>query len=463
MRNRIRLPIVLKNAQFPSETSGFRLANGVFKNISTIIRKTYQVETDQIPERFHQRLIIALSHDEVSIESDKFVGDIAKDGDYQINWQDFLYFPLAKAEVQVQVTPFDASNDNCAVCNEYAQLDLDDDSFYPDLDEGEEATLDVFANDSICCAPITAEIVYTNSTYVESASIDEETGILTVLIKDPAPDGTGVKLVTYRVTCPNGQYDDADVYGSVNGSEEICQPVGAFTLDGGITDTTAFVEWLPSASAVTAYLWSLYLANDLGTPVQTGDTTDTFIALEDLLPGTDYVLSVTVDCAYSESNSVSDSVEFATESIGNSCGVFKMTNDGFPSPATVAASYMDCNGIIQHVFVGTTMSRCMMMDSPGVPTYLVIHPGGSWVYIGVCGESVAVELTHGSSEELACSGIPSTYYVAAPYADIEPGVYVYTDEEMTTLIPASGFLKNSSGIIYFLSAGLVGATTGTAC
>ena len=56
-KNRIRLPFYLSRPQFPDEKNIFRLANGVAKVQSIVIRKVYEGETDYLTEDQHQRLL----------------------------------------------------------------------------------------------------------------------------------------------------------------------------------------------------------------------------------------------------------------------------------------------------------------------------------------------------------------------------------------------------------------------
>src|ERR1700749_4669286 len=96
--NRIRLPFKLHKPQFLEDANRYRKANGVTVTLSVVVRKVYEGLTDSIPEKLHERLKIALVHDSVQVEGDKYVGVITQEGDYQIEWQDFLSYPLAQGK-----------------------------------------------------------------------------------------------------------------------------------------------------------------------------------------------------------------------------------------------------------------------------------------------------------------------------------------------------------------------------
>jgi len=142
------------------------------------------METDWFPEQWHQQLKVALAHDEIRIEGERYLGDISQEGDYQIEWQDSpLRYPTAKAGVKVQVTPFDATNSNCVSCIDALQLSVADDElqglYGEPLQEDEDYAIDAAENDEICCYPAVFSLVSFNTDYLDAASIDPATGEFT--------------------------------------------------------------------------------------------------------------------------------------------------------------------------------------------------------------------------------------------------------------------------------------------
>lgn len=380
MKNRIRLPIYIKQAQFPTEANRFRLSNGETKTLSVTIRKTYQLETDYLNEKIHQRLVVALNHDDVTIEGDRYLGSVAMDGDYQIEYPDFLDYPLGKGSGRLEVTPFDATNDNCQTCEEAMQLSLADDTFPEPLEEGSSNEIGVFENDSICCSPITAGITSFNTGYVASAAIDADTGVVTVVLKDPAPSGVNVLLATYRVTCSDGAYDEADIYGTVEGSIESCEPASDIVVVATELDT-AELSWSPSPSTPEAYGWQLFECDNPGVTIQSGTTVTTGVSLSSLTPGTCYHLVIWAICDES-GNITSDTIaiDFSTDQDLPGCGKFLLTNNLYPDEPTSTASYMDCGGTIRQIIVKTTRIVCMMMGIDLQPTYFVVEDGANITY-----------------------------------------------------------------------------------
>jgi hypothetical protein len=378
--NRARLPFYITRPQFPEERNSFRLANGRTKVQSVIVRKVWEGEVDWLPTVIHERLKIALAHDTVTFEGFHYLTGVgmAAEGDYEIGWQQtMLDYPLAKALFKAEVTPYNYTNDNCQTCEEASQLSLEDDTItglYDSLDEGSTTEYNVFANDSICCKPITAEIVYINSLYLDDVSIDSGSGIAEVTLNATTPSGTNVKLFTYRVTCPNGSYDDADVYANISGSEETCMAPG--TLDpGSVSSTGATPNWfdLPSPEPGT-YNYNLYLSSDLFNPIDSGNTNQTSVNYTDLTPGTCYTFFVQSVC---EGGGTSEfiSIEFCTAEAETSCGLYKVGfNDGTGLRGTwTTVTYMNCTGeeASTPVFNMSVKFVCALETAPSDPVDIV--------------------------------------------------------------------------------------------
>lgn len=375
--NRVRLPLYLKNAQFPTEANRFRLSNGTSKTLSVTVKKSYDLITDYLSDSFHQKLVVALNHDTVNIEGDRYIGGATVDGEYEIAAVDFLDYPLRQASVKLQVTPFDMTNDNCQTCEQASQLSLVDDEA-GEINEGEAINTDVFANDNICCFPITAEIVSFASGYLDSATIDAATGIATLTAKDPANTVGRIILATYRVTCPDGSYDEADIYGNVTGSGAECeQPAGGGvdTMSAPPPPFTVDMEWItPAVDPVLGYEWQLYEMQTPGVPVQTGTSADKTVILTGLAAGTDYGFYVRSIC---DPDVYSPYTEYLFTTPGggeNTCGSYTISaDDSTLGSSSHYYSFMDCAGnIVTHGIINlTTKVECMLMDEFNIPIYFV--------------------------------------------------------------------------------------------
>jgi hypothetical protein len=84
--NRVCLPLYLKNPQFPQKQTVYEKRNGQRRLLSAAISKEWEIETDYLSEGVHEKLIIALSHDEVYINGRL----VTKTGDYSIDYGSIL-------------------------------------------------------------------------------------------------------------------------------------------------------------------------------------------------------------------------------------------------------------------------------------------------------------------------------------------------------------------------------------
>lgn len=386
-RNRVRLPFYLSRPQFPAERNVFRKADGSTHVLSTVIRNTYEGKTDQLPKEWHQRLIIALSHRDVTIEDNRFLSGVVLDGDYTIDWQEFLDYPVAQANFSIQTTPFNASSDNCTSCEEISQLSLVDD--FTDEIWGEGTTHEypdiITANDNICCFPYTIELMSYNTLYFDSVTIDAA-GVLTAIVKAQVPPINNVLIATYRVTCENGGYDEANVYGNLDGTGTDCiQPTG---LDVELNDdngSLADVTWdVITPAPAGGYDWALYECEDIYTVIQSGNTADEEVDLTSLTPGQCYIFVVVTNCG-GGSLSAQSTIQFTTPVTGTAtCGRFQITF--FGTFATI--DYVNCSGdLIHEELTGSQIIyRCMLM-SAGTTTPVLFQSFGGGVtnvYDGPC-------------------------------------------------------------------------------
>lgn len=392
-QNRFRLPIKLGAAQFVDEREVFRKSNGITVVLSNIVRKRYQLTTDYLPEKLHERIKIALAHDTVNIEGEKYLGGVVQEGGYEINWPEFLSYPLGTGQVTVEVSPYNAANTNCGTCTEYSQVVTEDDNIGT-VGEDETVIVAILYNDAICCSPFEISVVTFNTTYLDSANVVDNT--LIIHTKTGIPIQNSVILATYRVTCENGMYDEANVIANVAGSVEEClSPTDLLVVAGS---TTASATWdAPSPAPVCGYVWNLYLASDLGTPVQSGTEPTTALALTGLTASTNYNLQVAGDCC-DEDISPFVSFPFTTNPPVESetCGEYEFTfNQSCPDPHKGSVTYLDCNDTYQivQVFYFSPVTRCLRQTSPGVPVYWEMtattappecDPYISITYIGPC-------------------------------------------------------------------------------
>jgi hypothetical protein len=209
-------------------------------------------------------------------------------------------------------------------------------------------------------------------------------GVVTIVLHALTPSGTNINLLTYRVTCPNGSYDEADVFANVSGSEESCEAPGS--LDAGtVTETEATPNWfdLPTPLPVS-YDYNLYDSDDLLTPIHSGNTTDTSVNFNDLVAGTCYTFFVRSVCESGVSEFIS--IQFCTPADSEICGRFLVTynnGSGIPGGEPHVFSYINCSLDQQNDFIVNMQSKliCAAVDPDlnpisiiGITSYEYVEP-----------------------------------------------------------------------------------------
>jgi len=371
------------------ERNVFRLANGTTKVLSIVIRNTVEGRTDQIPEAWHRKLVVALAHDSVNIENERLLSAVVLDGDYQIDWQDFLQYPVAESNFKIQVTPFAATNSNCQTCEEFSQLSLVDDYSGQDWAEGETHDFPdvVTDNDNICCYNFTITLVSYNALYFSNVSLTAG-GVLTATVLTPVPNIDNVLIATYRVTCEDGSYDEADIYTNITGSSTACPPVSSI-VEQQISESSVTMTWTPVAAAPATFYWELFLSSDLGTVIQSGTEAagSSFVTLTGLSTDLSYTFVLKVDCSGvgTDFSSPVSNVFTLTTIPDESCAEFNLT---VIDPTTlIGCTFMNCLGEVTDLtFNSTTSVNVCMLITPGtiIPVYYVGSPEITITYVNLC-------------------------------------------------------------------------------
>jgi hypothetical protein len=111
--NRVRLPLYLTKPQMPVKKKTYRLSAGKIKRLTSEIEKEYIGETEHFPQWMHEKLIVALNHDECNIYCTMYSGSIDV-SEYKIDWTDMVC--RAPASFKAIAAPFSIRNSNCADC-----------------------------------------------------------------------------------------------------------------------------------------------------------------------------------------------------------------------------------------------------------------------------------------------------------------------------------------------------------
>ncbi len=378
-KNRIRLPIYLTRPQFPTEKTVFIKADGSRKTQSVVLSKVYEGVTDKFPEWVHERLKIALEHDHVIIEGERYFGELIADG-YDVDWEIFMDYPYAPAGFKAIVNPYGMVNSNCQSCEEASQLMLVDDTLPDILDQSTTYELNVFENDSIICRPFTAEITYINPVFVESATIDETTGLVTIVTKALFFQRNEVVLATYRVTCNNGAYDEADIIASLQGDLAACLEPTSLSVVSKDSDSIVMSWVAPGTPPAEGYEWKITqaalpaLIEDSGTTAGTSASMPSDPLLAALTPATTYTFSVRSKCGTDDYSQWVNYTVTTDTLADDSCGRYRITFfDEFRNKNYKDIQYVHCNGSVTTIRLYSYKSQfiCAAQNALGHPVSII--------------------------------------------------------------------------------------------
>jgi hypothetical protein len=283
MLNRIRLPFYLSKPQYTSDEELYLKGNGRRVVLKSIVNKVMDGKTDYMPSQVHERLVIALKHDEVNIESETYTQEVKLNGAYEINWPEFLDYPFGWGSFKAFEEAFVARSNRCDICEVSNFLTLEDDAITELLEEGQSYEYNVATNDSICCSDPEFSIFSYDTDYIDTISISS-IGVVSFTLKTPLASAPDKDLFTYKVTC--GELEElADVTGTVEGSlSALCEAPSGLILtiiDPASLPEEIHAEWTePGGGPPTdGYEWYL-LESDI--EIASGTTTDTEVNINAL-------------------------------------------------------------------------------------------------------------------------------------------------------------------------------------
>lgn len=114
--NVIRLPVYLLKPDWPTKRVVNRQSTGRTQLLSATVEKQYAIETEHMPEVFHECLRVALLHDTVIIENKNIrevTVEVIESADYSAQWNDELKLSYAQGKGTLKVASFGFTNSNC--------------------------------------------------------------------------------------------------------------------------------------------------------------------------------------------------------------------------------------------------------------------------------------------------------------------------------------------------------------
>ena len=204
--NKVRLPFYLSGAQFPDEEEIYFKSNGQARILSSITRKEYQLQTDSIPEWMHEAFKLALSHDSVTISGNVYSGEIRKNGNYRVEWDEFPGRYIGQGTTTVNATPFNKKNTMCEDCGDCDEVVFEGGSSkVPVIVPEGFGTVPIIFPDyfTVNCQPYAVVQAVFDSDYIEGIGMSEF-GFIEVTFKEKFPetldDTTDLEL-TLKCAC----------------------------------------------------------------------------------------------------------------------------------------------------------------------------------------------------------------------------------------------------------------------
>ncbi|MDF2381326.1 hypothetical protein JMG10_07610 [Nostoc ellipsosporum NOK] len=115
--NRARLHVYLSRPKTIEDKAVYRKSNGAIRQTRSLLTKEYQAQTEHYTEAVHDKIAVALAHDEVKITSETYTGGISKSGEYEIAWDGEIEICTAPGAFKALATPYAIRNDSCGDCN----------------------------------------------------------------------------------------------------------------------------------------------------------------------------------------------------------------------------------------------------------------------------------------------------------------------------------------------------------
>jgi hypothetical protein len=136
--NKVRLPFYLSRPNHPKKRVVYMKSNGANKLLSALVEKEYQLDTEQMPEVFHEAMAIALSHDYVYIKNSNIREqevEVLESTDYNVKWNEDYELAFAPAEGKVKVAKYSHTNSNCGPVEDDIECSVPTDVVASDISE----------------------------------------------------------------------------------------------------------------------------------------------------------------------------------------------------------------------------------------------------------------------------------------------------------------------------------------
>jgi hypothetical protein len=217
--NKNWLPLYQRKPKYPETRKVYIKSDKSYKTLSASIEKEYENLVEFMPDEFHDRMVVALSHDNIHFASSKIDADVFKKGDYDIDWQENDTLESAQAIFAINIQ-FEGRNSNCeqrpacvalpepAACIDVAFEEVS----LPDAVVGEAYSVTIALTGS---GPFTLTDV-TKPAWVTIDIVGADIHITG--IPDPGDEGTGVEISFTVNNCGEATPSLSDTIDVINGT-----------------------------------------------------------------------------------------------------------------------------------------------------------------------------------------------------------------------------------------------------
>ncbi len=110
--NRIWLPMYCRKPAYPEDRKIYMKNNKTYKITKASIEKEWEVAINYFPDKIHDRIVVALAHDNIYFQNQQISDNIFKKDEYKIDWDEYPPIDVAQASFKV-LQSFAGRNSNC--------------------------------------------------------------------------------------------------------------------------------------------------------------------------------------------------------------------------------------------------------------------------------------------------------------------------------------------------------------
>lgn len=173
LKNKIRLPLYLGAPKYPEEESIYRKSDGASVITKASVRKVFEVTTDSLPIWIIEALRAVLLHDTVLVNTRSYNGEVVKEGEFAIEWDEFMNYPHATVNFKLAADNFLAKKNSCGDCDNYdSPISFSIPTITLVVGTNQNAVINF---DEHCCSPLKLSVDYYMASRVNNVTMSGTT------------------------------------------------------------------------------------------------------------------------------------------------------------------------------------------------------------------------------------------------------------------------------------------------